>query len=308
MKLYVSCGLLSLALAPQVLASEGSGFDNYLLKSPSIVSPSQLYQVTKTRAEAGLLLLSGSVEFETLAGKQKTDISGTDLRLGVALPVGGELAVVALDLAQTSEEFEIGGVSLESTELDIAPAASFKLTPNLSLGVKANIVSGEEDSLVDETTEDVGYNYYTLGATFQLNQLEASLSYATENKDEEHDYNNSPATINIHGRYRISPEFALGVRYQQEAYSKLSDEDADSTKFYLIGEAYLESLVLEVYFASVSGFEGAKDVDGTEFGAIGQFHLASNLQIGGLLDNETFSGDGTDGTRTRLGVIGTVLF
>jgi hypothetical protein len=300
--------LLSLVLAPSLLASEGNGFDNYLLSSPSIISPSQLYQVKKTRGEATLLLLSGSFETKALGADSKVDVSGTGLGLGLALPLAGGRIVGALDITQVTQKNEgEGGEGDKSSELDLAPAISFSVTPNLSVGVKASIVSGQEKEEATEA-EDVGYNYVTVGATFHVNQFEASFAYANENKDEKHPQNNRPSTLNLHGRYRLVPEIAAGVRYEQEKYSSLNNNVEDADSLYLIVEAYLEGVTAEASFGSLSSFGGAKDSDATSLGLIAQFHLSSAVQVGGTLGYLTLNSDTVEYSLVRMGVIGTVHF
>lgn len=284
--------------------SQEAGFNNFLLRSPSIVSPSQNYQVKKGRFEADLGLIAGNYDPKA-PGADEEDTDGFEAGVGVFYSPSA-FYVLGLDIAHASSE--TGDLEGESTE--ITPAGSFNVTPMLSLGVAAHLVSGNVD-VAGGGDEDVDFNYFTVGATLHEGPWEGTLVFSSENEDDDKPQNNSAQAFGIHGRYRFLPTLAAGLSFfQKDTSSLVTGADAeDETAFGLHLESrFTEVLTMEFAFIATADVDGASGDDQSELVALGQYALSPTMEIGGRLSYLTSSGDTADSDAFRPGVFLTTYF
>lgn len=285
MKLSAKSMLLSVsAVSMPALAQEtGAGFENFLLNSPSIVSPSQYYQVTGGRFEALAGLLNGS--FDTKPAGTSADISGNALGAGYAQALNNQL-VLGADVNYFSRKLEGSGFEFEDTETHIKPTVAFALSPIFSLGAAINIVSGSNDTPTDD--ESYSYNTFTVGGTLHQDMWEASLALTTKNKDDEKDDANVPQTLSLHGRYKVLPVLALGVRYDQADYPGIerTGETMETETSYgvIVESAFNEQSRVEVAFMSFANDGGEDGSDATRIFLSGGYDLAPNMELGAQID------------------------
>jgi len=285
MKLSAKCILLSASAIslPALAQEEGAGFENFLLSSPSIVSPSQYYQVKGGRFEALAGLLSGT--FETKPATTDTDVSGQTLAAGYAQALSSQL-VLAADVYFDQSTSDFGGIDIESSETEIAPKVAFSISPIFSLGAAINIFSGEDESITG-TSESYSYNTFTVGGTLHQDAWEATLALTTANKDDEKASANSAQSISLHGRYKIMPVLALGVLFEQADYPGIEQTgealETESTYGVVLESAISDNSRVEVAFKSVANSSGDDGSDATLIFLGGGFNLAPNLELGGQL-------------------------
>lgn len=292
-------------IGSEVYSQEGgAAFNNFLLRSPSIISPSQNYQVKKGRFEADLGLLNGSVDPKA-AGADEVDVKGTEL--GVAAYYSpSAFYVVGADINYETTEAD----DLKSNSTEITPAVTLNFTPMFSLGIAAHLVSGSDD-IPGGGDEDTSFNYFTVGGTLHEGPWEGSLVFSSENKDDNKPQNNSAQTFGIHGRYRIVPTMALGLSFIQKDTSSLvagaNAKDETALGLHLESQ-FTDTFAMEFGFISTANTDGADGDDGSEFLALGQFELSPSLEVGGRLSYLTSSSDAYDAEAFRLGVFLTTYF
>jgi hypothetical protein len=295
MKLSAKCMLLSVSAMslPALAQEQGEGFENFLLSSPSIVSPSQYYQVKGGRFEAIAGVKSGTSE--TKPATTDTDLSGQILGAGYAQALSSQL-VLGADVIYNTEKQEAGGADLEDSKTEIRPTVAFSISPLFSLGASINIVSGDDENLAGDS-ESLSYNTFTVGGTLHQDLWEASLALTTANEDDDKPAARSPQTIRVHGRYKIMPVLALGVRYDQADYAgvqasgELPEAETESNFGLTLESAISDNSRVEVAFQSVSNFRGIDGVDLTRIFLSGGFDLASNLELGGQITFDSADAD-----------------
>lgn len=298
----VAVGVFS---ASAVYAEEGA-FNNFLLRSPSIISPSQNYQVKQGRFEGYLGAVNGSID-PKLTGTSKLDVSGTEVGVA-ALYAVSPMAVIGVDVDYFNSKVE----DFKSNSTEISPTVDLTLTPIFSLGLGAHLVSGTQDNAVGSGNTDKSFNYFTVGATLHQDLWEASLVFNSENKDDSKPQNNSAQSFGVHGRYRLNPALALGLSFFQRDTSSLAPATVkakDDTAFGLhVESAFSEVLSTEFAFLATSNVDGASGDDSSEFIAMLQYKASPSLEIGGRLSYFTSSGDTADTSIIRPGVFLTSYF
>lgn len=287
MKLSAKCMLLSVSAMslPAMAQEQGASFENFLLSSPSIVSPSQYYQVKGGRFEALVGLKSGTYETKG-AGGGEADISGQSLGAGYAQALSSQL-VLGADVLYNTSKFEVGNTTLEGNDTEIRPTVAFSISPLFSLGASININSGEDDDGTD--TESYSYNTFTVGGTLHQDLWEASLALTTANEDDEKASARSPQQIAVHGRYKFMPVLALGLRYEQldhagvQASGETPKAETESSFGVVLESAVSDNSRVEVAFLSTSNLNGEDGNDATRIFLSGGFDLAANLELGGQI-------------------------
>lgn len=284
-----------LATATATFAEEGT-FHNFLIESPSIISPSQYYQVTPDgRAEAFIGVEDGKEDLDEV-GIPDQDIKTTHIALGLAYVPLSDL-VLNLDLVNIDSE--IG--ELDVTLTGVRVSAAYNVVPTLTLGLSANSINGE--AKLGSLEADIGYTTGTFGLTYHQDGWEGTLALTTENEDKDKTQNNSPQTIGAHGRYTINPGLILGLSFSQADYSALDEEDEDETGFGLHAESRLgEGFALEFAYLSTSNFGGTKNNDASEFVIIAAAEVAPRMEVGGRFAYETESGDDSERASVEPGL------
>jgi hypothetical protein len=280
MKLSAKCMLLTISTVslPALAQSEEAGFENFLLSSPSIVSPSQHYQVKAGRFEALAGLRDGT--YESKPNGPEFDTGGQNLGIGYHQALG-QLVLGAEILYDTNTQ-EGNGADLEGNSTAILPSVAFAISPIFSLGARINIVSGEDDTL----NGSVSYNYntFTVGGTLHQDAWEATLAFTTANEDDDKESANIPQTITVHGRYKILPVLALGLRYDQADYPGIEQPanplETETSYSVILESAVSDNARVEVAFISTSNTQGADGDDMTEIFLSGGFDLAPNMELG----------------------------
>jgi hypothetical protein len=275
-----------------------AGFDNFLLRSPSIVSPSQHYQVPRGRFEADLGVINGDVDAKA-PGASDGSVNGLEAAVG-GFYSPDPVAVIGLTVDYRNTEAN----SLDATSTEITPSVAFIPGPSWSLGLSAHLVSGSEDQ-AGGGNSDTDFNYFTAGATLHEGLWEGTLVFSSENKDDNKPQNNSPQSFGIHGRYRIVPAMALGLSFFQKDTSGLAagTNAKDETAFGLHLESTFTDLITgEFAFISTADTDGASGNDESEFLALGQYRVTPTIKVGGRLSYLTSSNSTADSTGTKLGV------
>ncbi|HYX35691.1 MAG TPA: hypothetical protein VE954_21555 [Oligoflexus sp.] len=284
MKLSAKCVLLSAsAVAMPALAQEqGAAFENFLLSSPSIVSPSQYYQVKGGRFEALAGLVNGTADSKPATSE--ADISGQNLAAGYAQALSSQL-VLGADVHYVTSELENAGAEFTGSETEIKPTVAFSLNPMFSLGASINIISGEDEAPAG--SESYSYNTFTVGATVHQDLWEASLALTTSNEDEDKPNANAAQTISLHGRYKIMPVLALGLVFDQADYGGIEGPtqtlETETTYGVILESAVSDNSRVEVAFLSVGNESGNEDSDATQIFLSGGFDLAPAMELGGQL-------------------------
>lgn len=292
--------------ASAVHAAEGP-FNNFLLRSPSIISPSQNYQVQQGRFEGYLGAVNGSIDPKAPA-TSNLDVSGTEIA-AAALYALNPMAVIGIDIDYLNSKFE----SDKANSTEISPSVALTLTPIFSLGLEAHLVSGTQDNPAPATGDsDTSFNYFTIGATLHQDLWEATLVFNTENKDDKKPQNNSAQKWGIHGRYRLMPALALGLSFFQSDTSNLAPANVkteDETAFGLHVESQFTDLLSgEFAFLATSDVDGASGDDQSEFIAMVQYKVNPGMDIGARLSYLTVSGDTYDSSILRPGLFLTSYF
>ncbi len=286
MKLSAKCVLLSAsAVAMPALAQEqGAAFENFLLSSPSIISPSQYYQVKGGRFEALAGIVNGTADSKPATSE--ADISGQNLAAGYAQALSSQL-VLGADVHYVSSTLENGGAEFTGTETEIKPTVAFSLNPMFSLGASINIISGEDEAPAPIGSDSYSYNTFTVGATVHQDLWEASLALTTSNEDEDKPNANSAQTISLHGRYKIMPVLALGLVYDQADYGGIEGPtqtlETETTYGVILESAVSDNSRVEVAFLSVGNEDGDEGADSTQIFLSGGFDLAPAMELGGQL-------------------------
>ncbi|WP_218110193.1 hypothetical protein [Oligoflexus tunisiensis] len=266
---------------PAFAQEEGAGFENFLLSSPSIVSPSQHYQVTAGRFEALAGLLSGS--YEVKPGGTEIDLEGQSLAAAYHQALGQ--MVLGADIHYDTSKQEGGGFDLEGSETAIRPSLAFAISPIFSLGASINIFSGEDD--YPTGSESYNYNTFTVGGTLHQGPWEASLALSTANEDDDKSSANAPQTIIVHGRYKVLPVLALGLRYDQADYPGIEQPtqtlETETSYSLILESAVSDNSRVEVAFRSFSNSSGIDGSDLTQIFLSGGFDLAPNMELGAQL-------------------------
>jgi hypothetical protein len=287
MKLSAKCMLLSVSAVslPAMAQEQGASFENFLLSSPSIVSPSQYYQVKGGRFEALVGMRSGTYETKGTGGVE-ADLSGQALGAGYAQALSSQL-VLAADVSYNTTKVEVSGTSAEGNDTEIRPTVAFSISPLFSLGASININSGEDDDGTD--TESYSYTTFTLGGTLRQDLWEASVAYTTANEDDEKTSARSASELSLHGRYKIMPVLALGLRYDQidhagvQASGETPEAETESSFGVVLESAISDNSRVEVAFLSTSNLDGEDGNDATRIFLSGGFDLAPNLELGGQI-------------------------
>lgn len=297
MKLSAKCVLFSVSAMslPALAQEQGAAFENFLLSSPSIVSPSQYYQVKGGRFEAIAGVKSGTAEIKS--ANVDVDLSGQILGAGYAQALSSQL-VLGADVLYNVDKREAGGQDSEDNETEIRPTVAFSISPLFSLGASINIMSGEKEGS-GSNSESFNYNTFTVGGTLHQDLWEASLALTTANEDDDKPAARSPQTLTVHGRYKIMPVLALGVRYDQADYAgvqasgELPEAETESNFGIMLESAISDNSRVEVAFQSVSNWRGSDGMDLTRIFLSGGFDLAPNLELGGQLNFESADSDTT---------------
>jgi hypothetical protein len=284
MKLSAKCMLLSVSAMslPALAQEQGASFENFLLSSPSIVSPSQYYQVKGGRFEALVGLKSGTYESKG-AGGTEFDLNGQALGAGYAQALSSQL-VLGADVYYNTFKLEVDGSSQENKATEIRPTVAFSISPLFSLGASININSGEDDNGTD--TESFSYNTFKLGGTLHQDLWEASVVYTTANEDDEKFSARSPSELTVHGRYKFMPVLALGFRYDQidhagvQASGEAPKDETESSFGVVLESAVSDASRVEVAFQSTSNLSGEDGNDATRIFLSGGFDLAANMELG----------------------------
>lgn len=291
MKRPVSLLLLSLASVSLPAFAEEHDFENFLLSSPSIISPSQFYQVKGGRFEAQAGILNGSLESKDPTDGD-ADISGNILGVGYAQALNQQL-VLAADVDYLSRKVESDGSKYETTETVIRPTVSFSVSPMFSLGASVNIKSDKAED--DTDSESVSYTTFNLGATVHQDAFEASLALTTKNSDDEKPAADSPQIIRLHGRYKVLPVLALGVRFDQSDYPGIEPAgvtlETETSYGLILESAFNELASVEVAFLSTSNKFGRKGQDETDIHLGGAYKIASNIELGGRVNLKSVESD-----------------
>jgi hypothetical protein len=269
---------------------QGAAFENFLLSSPSIVSPSQYYQVKGGRFEALAGVLSGTDEDK--ASGTESDSSGQLLGAGYAQALSSQL-VLGADLRYAAVKTDVGAGDVEGSSTEIRPTVAFTLTPMFSLGASINVVSGKFDTPAGD--DSFNYNTFTLGGTLHQDLWEATLALTTANEDDEDLNANSPQTISVHGRYKIMPVLTLGARFDQADYPGIEPAgitlETESSWALILESAVSDNSRVEVAFLSTSNSGGSDGNDETELFLSGGFDLAPNMELGGQIRYTTGESD-----------------
>jgi hypothetical protein len=299
MKISTKCMLLwvSAISLPALAQDEASGFDNFLLSSPSIVSPSQYYQVKAGRFEALAGVLSGT--FETKPVTTDIDFSSQTLTAGYAQALSNQI-VLGADARFVNNSVDFGGSESESSDTEITPKLAFSISPIFSLGASINIHSGDEEPIVG-STESYSYNTFTVGGTLHQDAWETTLTLTTANKDDEKASANSAQTISLHGRYKIMPVLALGVLFEEADYPGIEQTgeilEKEASYSVILESAISDNSRVEVAFKSITHNLGENGSDATLIFLGGGFNLAPKFELGGQL--QFISGE-SDSSRSSL--------
>ncbi|MBC7658965.1 MAG: porin [Chitinophagaceae bacterium] len=306
-KVSLGLGVVCLGLLSAKGFAQEAPFNNLLLLSPQIISPSQTYQVTKAgRFEGYLGLLNGKIKPKGTANGGDTDVTGTDVGIDAYYAVNPMATVgVKLDYANGKAS------SLKNDSTEITPSVAVNLTEIFALGVSAHLVSGSAD-LPGGRNENTSFNYYTLGATMHQGLWEATLAFSSKNKDDNKPQNSIAQSWGLHGRYKLMPNLALGLSLYQKDNSALSSGTAhakDETGFGL----HLESQFTDVFagefaFLSSADVDGASGDNGAEFLALGSWKVTPNMNLGARLSYATTSSNIADTTALRAGVFVSTIF
>lgn len=303
MKLSAKCMLLSVSAMslPALAQEQGASFENFLLSSPSIVSPSQYYQVKGGRFEALVGVVNGTdTDKDT---DTETDSNGTQLGAGYAQALSSQL-VLGADVKYVSGKQDGTPDDLEISGTEIRPSVAFSLSPLFTLGASININTGKIEQ--GSASESVSYNTFTLGGTVHQELFEASLAFTTSAEDDEKPWNRSPQTITVHGRYKFMPVLALGLRYQQadwagvQASDELPEDETESSYGVILESAVSDNSRIEVAFISTSNSVGNDGDDETEIFLSGGFDLAPNMEIGGQIGFNSGDSESTESSGTSF--------
>ncbi|HET9237309.1 MAG TPA: porin [Oligoflexus sp.] len=284
---------------PAMAQEQGASFENFLLSSPSIVSPSQYYQVKGGRFEA----LAGVIK-STDTDKDTdtdTDRNGTQLGAGYAQALSSQL-VLGAHVKYASDTRDVTPDDLETTATEIRPSVAFSVSPLFTLGASININTGKLEQ--GSASESVSYNTFTLGGTVHQELLEASLAFTTSAEDDEKPWNRSPQTITVHGRYKFMPVLALGLRYEQadwpgvQASGEQPKDETESSYAVILESAVSDNSRVEVAFISTSNSIGTDGDDTTEIFLGGGFDLTPNMELGGQIRFNSGESDSTKSSGT----------
>lgn len=301
MKLSAKCMLLSISAVslPAMAQESGAAFENFLLSSPSIVSPSQYYQVKGGRFEA----MAGVLNFtsEDKDSGEEFDSSGQVLGAGYAQALSSQL-VLGADVRYIGTKTDFQPSDLESSSTEIRPTVAFSLSPIFSLGASVNILSGKSDSPAGD--DSYSANTFTVGGTLHQDLWEASLALTTANDDEDNFDASSPQTIAVHGRYKLMPVLTLGARFEQADYPGIEPAGAtletETSYAVILESAVSDNSRVEVAFLSTSNSGGSDGEDDTEIFLSGGFDLQPNLELGGQIRYTTSESDESETSGTIL--------
>jgi hypothetical protein len=296
MKLSAKCMLLTISTVslPALAQSEEAGFENFLLSSPSIVSPSQHYQVKAGRFEALAGLSDGTFKVKQAGTETESDIDGQSL--AVAYYQGLGQMVLGADLHYSTSKQKGGGIEFDDNETVIRPSLAYGISPIFSLGASINIHSGEDDYVTG--SESYSYNTFTIGGTLHQDLWEASVALTTANEDDKKASANSAQTITVHGRYKVLPVLALGLRFDQADFPGIEQAnqslETESSYAVILESAVSDNSRVEVAFRSVSNVSGIDGSDLTQIFLSGGFDLNPNLELGAQLQFISGESDATE--------------
>ncbi len=281
MKLAAKSILLSLSAVsmPALAQEQEAGFENFLLYSPSIVSPSQHYQVKGGHFEALAGLTNGTIKDK--ASGDSWDSKGQVLGAGYAQALSNQL-VLGADVRYIGSKTTLDNGDYENSVTEIRPSVAFGLSPIFSLGAGVNVLSGKSDS----PTGDDSYsaNTFIVGGTLHQDMWEASLALTTANDDEDNFAASSPQTITLHGRYKLMPVLALGASFEQADYPGIepagSTLETETRYSVILESAVSDNSRVEIAFLSTSNSDGTDGDDATEIFLGGGFDLAPNFELG----------------------------
>ncbi len=290
--------LLSVSAISLPAFAEEQGFDNFLLSSPSIMSPSQYYQVKGGRFEA--LLATGSSSFESKPSGVTNDSTNQALEAGYAQGLMNNQLVIGADISFDTLTQDDD----KDTETTLKPTVAFNVTPLLSLGAALNVVSGKSEAA--GSSESMSYNTFTIGATLHQDAWEGSVAVTTENKDDKKSQNNSPQVLSVHGRYKLMPVLSLGLKLDQTDHGALAaagqTAETESAYSLILESGFSDEFGIEVAFQSASNVSGIKDTNSTLIFLGGQYKLASNLSIGAQINLITLENDAFDASSNQFAV------
>lgn len=297
MKLSAKCMLLSVSAVslPAMAQEQGATFENFLLSSPSIVSPSQYYQVTGGRFEALAGVLNGTTKSKP-AGTE-FDSTGQLLGAGYAQALSSQL-VLGADVTYAASKTDFGTGDIEFNNTTIAPKVAFAISPLFSLGASIDINSGKSEG--GGSSDSFSYNTFKVGGTLHQDLWEATLALQTANKDDEDTNARSPQTITVHGRYKIMPVLTLGALFEQadhagvQASGELPEAETETSYAVILESAISDNSRVEVAFRSTANSGGTDGDDATNIFLSGGFDLAPNFELGGQVGFNTSDSESSE--------------
>lgn len=293
MRSFLSAAVLVSAVATPAFAEDGS-FHNVLLESPSIVSPSQIYQVQpKGLVEASIGIQDGTIDPKA-EGLENEDSKSTILAVGGAF-VPAEDWVLNLDVR--NEENKTGDNKFTGTEF--RPTVAYTFNKIVTLGISQNFYQAKFKIPSLEFSKSYSASTTTIGATYHQNDCEATLAFSTKHEDK--DGLNLPQELNAHARHRFNTALALGLSFEQKDYKGIASEGESAKAENRIGihaeTKVADNFGMEFAFLSTTNVGGEKSNDGSEFVILGAAEIAPRLEVGGRLSYATEAGD-TEETTT----------
>ncbi len=260
------------------------GFHNFLSVSPSIVAPSQYYQVKEDiRAEGFLSLVNGTLHYKDQRVSRDVDLAGHEesasgfVNLGGGLLVGVETLFENRDYKDTEKHYNT----------TITPSLTYSILPNLSLGF-AEEFSHQVVNAEGGKSSKGQYHSFNFGVTAHEGNWEATAYGETENKDEDTPQNEHPGIYGVHGRYRFAQELVGGLSYQQSTYSDLHDplfDLKDESRIGLHVESVTsESFALEIDYFNFQNQAGVSGQRANLFSLGAQALVSVNIEAGARLD------------------------
>ena len=307
---HSACLIFGLGLLSKSAFAEEQNFENFLLKSHSIVSPSQYYQVKGGRFEGLASSLSGSLK-DKGPSVGSVNLSGYEVAAGVAQGVINNQLVVAAEVDTNRSSAKFGTATNRVTTTEIKPAVALSIASMVSVGAAILFVNDEE-KLTGADAVTTSFNVFTLGATAHLDAWEASFAVTTENKDDVKTQANSPQTLALHGRYKFNPALTLGGVYSQRDFAHLapprSTAEAEANYGLVLESALADHAAVEVAFISTNNRLGLKDDAATTIDLKGFYKVNPSLQVGAWLVNFSSSSDAVELQLNKFGLLASVNF
>lgn len=335
MKNAPSISLTLVALSAGILASSAFGaetvFKNHL-KSQAIVSPAQLYQVNQTKSDFQLGFANGSAETKTDAGKQKADVSGTDVFAAAIYSQEAMNLRAGLGLDYKTAKSEIKDVNGnntggDGTMLTVTPQASIVTGP-VALGVSADVVQKTfEPDATGSSTRKFSYNRPHVGAALIQPTMEVGLAYTgkvdtSKTIDGLKYETKEPSALTAHGRWALDSTMAMGGTVSNVYTSELEAGNVqldDQLQTRAIWEMLNGPMKVEADLGYNTSYYDGKEFATTdniatwEVGAAADYSVSDASNVGVAANYEWGSDKGANNTKlnvsaTSFAVRGNVRF